>query len=75
VIENVIRMLNKSLWGEVETLGLYWFTQPERCPILLYSLVKGSTNQNLITKQVFYPATPGFTSILNTTSGTFLDSP
>ena len=45
-------MLNKPLWREVGTLGLYWLTQPKLCPILLYSTVKGSTNQNLITKQV-----------------------
>jgi len=48
VIENIIRILNKPLWREVETHGLYWFAQPELCPILLYSLVKGSTNQNLL---------------------------
>jgi len=53
MIEKVIRMLNKSLWREVETLGLYWFTQPELRPILLYSRVKDSTDQNLITKQVY----------------------
>ena len=53
VIGSVIRMLNKPLWREVETIGLYWFAQPELCPILLYSLVKGSINQNLITKQIF----------------------
>ena len=53
VIESVIRMLYKPLWGELRILGLYWFTQPKQRLVLLYSLVKGLTNQNLTTKQVF----------------------
>jgi len=53
VIESVIKMINKLLWRKVETLDLYWFTQPELHSVLLYLLVKDSTNQNLITKQVF----------------------
>jgi len=53
MIENAKRMLNKPSRRDVETLGLYWFTQPELRPVLLYRIVKGSTNQNLITKQVF----------------------
>ena len=57
-----------------QTLGLYWFTQLELRSVLLYSTVNGSTNQNLITKQVIRPATPWFTSIPNTTYDTFLDS-
>jgi len=68
-------MFNKPLWREVEILGLYWFTQSELHQVLLYSLVKGSINQNLITKQAFQPVTPDFISILNTTFVTFLDSP
>lgn len=47
------RMLNKLSRKYVETCGLYWFTQPELRPVLLYRTVKDSTNQNLITKQVF----------------------
>jgi len=58
MIESANRMLNKPLRREVETLGLYWVTQPELRPVLLYSTVKGSNNQNLITKQVFWLATP-----------------
>jgi len=46
-------MLKKPQRRDVETLDLYWFTQPELRSVLLYSTVKGSTNQNLITKQVF----------------------
>ena len=53
MIESVIKMINKLLWRKVETLDLYWFTQPELHSVLLYLLVKDSTNQNLITKQVF----------------------
>ena len=53
VTENANRMLNKSLRKEVETLGLYWCTQPKLCLVLLYLIIKGSTNQNLITKQLF----------------------
>ena len=30
---------------DVETLGLYWFTQIEIRPLLLYAIVKGSTNK------------------------------
>ena len=45
--------LNKPLWREVGTRGLYWFTLPELCPVLFFSIVKDSTNQNLIIKQVF----------------------
>ena len=52
-------ILNRPLRREVETLDLYWFIQPKLHPILLYTIVKGSTNQNLITKQVLCPATPG----------------
>ena len=68
------RMLNKLLWREVATLGLYWFTQPELRLVLLYTIVKGSTNQSLITKHVFCLVTPNFTNCLNTTFGTILDS-
>jgi len=53
VIESAIRMLNKLVWREVKTFGLYRFAQLELCPVLFYSLVKGFINQNLITKQVF----------------------
>ena len=53
VIESIIRMLNKPLWREVETLDLYWFIQLKLYLVLFYSLVKGSTNKKLITKQVF----------------------
>ena len=42
--ESAKRILNKPLRREVETLGLYWFTQPELRPILLYTTIKGSTN-------------------------------
>jgi len=45
MLEKVIRTLHKTIWREVETLGLYQFTQPELCLVLLYSLVKDSTNQ------------------------------
>jgi len=44
--ESANRMLDKLLRREVETLGLYWFTQPELRPILLYKIVKGSSNQH-----------------------------
>ena len=27
MLENIIRILDKTIWGEVETLGLYWFAQ------------------------------------------------
>ena len=64
--ESANTTLNKPLRKEVETLDLYWFTQPELRSILLYSVVKGSTNQNLITEQIFRPTTLGYTSILNT---------
>ena len=53
VTKITIRMLNKLLWREVETLDLYQFPQLELHPVLLYSLVKGSTNKKLIKKQVF----------------------
>ena len=48
--KNSKRMFNKLLRREVETLGLYWFIQTELRTILLYKIVKGSSNQNLITK-------------------------
>ena len=65
VIESVMRILNKPLWREIETLDLYWFTQLQLHPILLYSLVKGFTNQNLITKQVLYSNLPLFLILWN----------
>jgi len=73
--KNANRRLNKSLRREVKTLDLYWFTHIELHLIFLYTIVKGSTNQNLITKQVFCPTTSSYTSIFTTTSGTILDSP
>jgi len=48
MLENVIRIFDKTIWRKVETLDLYWFTQPKLCPVVLYSLGKGSTNQELI---------------------------
>jgi len=75
MIESATRMLNKSLKREVETLGLYWFTQTKLRLVLLYTTVKGFTNQNLITKQVFCPATLGYTRILKATFCTILNSP
>jgi len=68
------RILNKSLRREVEILDLYLLTQTELFP-LLYTTVKGSTNQNLIAKQVFCHVTPGYTSILNITSDIVLEFP
>ena len=35
----------KPLKRDVEILGLYWFTQTELRPVLLYAIVKGSTNK------------------------------
>ena len=51
----------KQLKGDIETLGLYWFTQTELHPILLDTTIKGFTNQNLDYKEVFYPANPTYT--------------
>jgi len=65
----------KQLKGDIETLGLYWFTQTELHPILLDTTIKGFTNQNLDYKEVFYPANPSYTSILYATLDTSLDSP
>ena len=52
MIDTFKRMLNKLLSRDVETLGLYWFTQTMLRLILLYATIKGYMNQNLITKQV-----------------------
>ena len=67
--------LNKQLKREVETVGSYQFTETELCLILVYTIVKGSTNQNFDYKQVFYLATPDYTSIIYATPDTPLDSP
>ena len=40
--------LNKYLKREVRILNLYWSTQTKLCLVLLYKIVKGSTNHNLI---------------------------
>jgi len=52
MLENVIRIPDKTIWTEVKTLGLCWFAQPK---VLLYSLVKGSTNKKLITNKCSNP--------------------
>ena len=36
MLENIIRILNKTLCREVKTLGLYWLTQPELRPVFFY---------------------------------------
>ena len=72
---NLKEYLIKPLKRHVETLGLYYFTQIELHLVLLYSTVKGSTNQNFDYKQVFWPVTPSYKSIIFATSGTPLDSP
>ena len=59
---------------DIETLGLYWFTQIELRLVLLYEIVKCSTNQNFDYKQVLWPSTPDYISIIFATYGTPLDS-
>ena len=49
---------------DIETLGLYWFTQIELRLVLLYEIVKCSTNQNFDYKQVLCPTTRGYTTIV-----------
>lgn len=50
-VNNVLKNTQRSLKRVLETLTLYYFTQSELCLILLYKVVKGSTNQGLITNK------------------------
>ena len=66
--------LIKLLKRKVKTPDLYRFTQIDLGPIPFTQHERVPLIKNLITKQVFCPATSGYTSILLASSDTILDS-